>query len=103
MESGEIDGNAVKDSNISDLINVAMRKGKTESSGQKSVSAITPLVEHTFCASEKEKLIVHAQCQCKTSISGEFHDLYNESTSSMSIVLRAQGKITNKEQTRKAR
>jgi len=28
MESGEIDGNAVKDSNISDLINVAMRERK---------------------------------------------------------------------------
>jgi len=54
MESGEIDGNAVKDSNISDLINVAMRERKIVKVVSRNQFALLFVrTEHTFLVRNK--------------------------------------------------
>jgi len=70
-----IDGNIVKDSNITDLINDAMREKKTVKAAGNQFARLLRISNIPF-ALVRNKRLYHAQCYCKqrkTSTSREFH------------------------------
>jgi len=79
-----IDGNIVKDSNITDLINDAMREKKTVKAAGNQFARLLRISNIPF-ALVRNKRLYHAQCYCKqrkTSTSPEFHAFYIERSSS---------------------
>ena len=90
-----IDGNVVKDSNITDLLNGAMHERKTMKAVDRNQFARLLHVLNIPSALVRNKRFVPARCYCKqrkTSTSREFHAFYIKSASSASIVSRARGK-----------
>ena len=86
-----IDGNVVKDSNIADLINEAMRERKTVKAVDRNQFArlLRVLNVPSSLVRNKKLLSMHGIVHCKqrkTSTSREFHAFYIESVSSASIV-----------------